>query len=620
MKKIIITLASVLCLAACHRETPPVDPEPNAPLEVTYNATYLAAGETLTAELAVVEDESSKPRTDLTIYVEAFENGAYCTLFDQTFPMEVKLAATDTRLTLDFPITDADIEGEHEVKFWFSAENTPIKGASTDIVITDVYHVTFCVKDSTEMHFTEGKAFELQANSPVPVAQDLHIGISVSAEDAQWFETLPQEIVIAKGESTGYGAVKAAKDGDEYYSDIFVDFTATVKNDSKYMAESFTLERLDCDTQRGDRLNDERWVYDDPDMPFFSKNTKAMWPACPSPQGVEMVGSNKHGQGSAHPNPKIAEQGWTLAGAYEFHAIDGWSYSRGALSGGIHPVAVANGWGEQATKSVEANMAVANTKYTDVTNEGILRMWACKETRAAQTGGSKSYSGGAMYGNKSINTTMQNTVSIVEGTRLEVRARVRGAVKGFNYAVWLMGNSNNNSVDWPTCGEIDIFENPVFIDDVENAKQTMHQTLHWGANADSGHHNPTENRKLDDVSNWNIYWVEIVDATTVRMGINGYTTREFKASDYADPQNWPFCKEKNPKGFSLLITPGLADSWTGANPATDDWADPAFLNLTYQQSITSELTPRLEIDWIRVWANENYDASQAPVNGQAKMF
>ena len=51
------------------------------------------------------------------------------------------------------------------------------------------------------------------------------------------------------------------------------------------------------------------------------------------------------------------------------------------------------------------------------------------------------------------------------------------------------------------------------------------------------------------------------------------------------------------------------------------WADPEFLDLTYEESKTSDLTPRMEVDWIRYWINENYTTDGAGgVNPNGKFF
>ena len=327
------------------------------------------------------------------------------------------------------------------------------------------------------------------------------------------------------------------------------------------------------------------------------------------------------------PNRNLADT-WTLLNAVEFHALDGWSYSRTALNAfGVRPALTANGWGAQTTQTIESTCYVSNDKFTDVTNDGYLRMWAANDpgTATAGTGDkSRTFGAAALYANKiGTNTTVPQHTVITVGTRIEVRARIRGALQGFNYAIWLMGNSNNGTTDWPECGEIDIMENPVPTPEIaaghsDLSLNTVHQTLHYGVPVDEVHANPTVNNVIQP-SEWNIYWVEIVDENTINVGINGVTTRTFTSSD--NSYEWAFNREVNPNGLHILLTAGLAAEWTLEEVNEGGWADPEFLGLTYEESKTSDLTPRMEIDWIRLWINENYTTDGAGgVNPNGKFF
>ena len=75
-----------------------------------------------------------------------------------------------------------------------------------------------------------------------------------------------------------------------------------------------------------------------------------------------------------------------------------------------------------------------------------------------------------------------------------------------------------------------------------------------------------------------------------------------------------------------LLTAGLAAEWSCGELTLEEvneggWADPEFLGLTYEESKTSDLTPRMEVDWIRYWINENYTTDGAGgVNPNGKFF
>lgn len=629
MKKLLAFLL-LFGMVACTEKQPEEIIGETTPLKVTLNSSSLCMGETLIVTVSVDDSKEGEElhRNDFQLYFEALESGTYTDLFSDFSP-EITFPCDQDEITVEFPVRDSGIKGEHTVLLWVSAAGRAIEGASRTITVSDYHYVSVSVKDSESGDVTEGGTFVLKASVSEPAPADLKITIVPESGVESDFVNLPSAITILKGQKSAESeAVTVSRDDGGKYDDRIWNFTAKVDN-GKYAVRSFSLTRIDCDAQKGDRLLDERWVYDNPDAPFYSELTKDSYLKCPSyrEDGVLMTKSATAGEGDPHPNRLLAAEGWTLLNAVEFHAIDGWSLSRSAKNNyGINPVAVANGWAEQSTVKVEMNCFIDNSKYTNVTDEGYLRMWSCKDNGSAKSGGGARYFGSAaLYANKAANSIAKNT-AITEGTRVEVRARLRGKLQGFNYAIWLQGN--NQVLEWPKYGEIDIMENPVSVTDVAGTSNTVHQTLHWGEVIDGKHANPTVNKQID-ASEWNIYWLEIVDATTVKLGINGVTTKVFTASDNntSNSYEWPFCNAFNPQGFHILLTPGVASDWAGSqnnmNQAqinAGEWADPAFRTMTYEESKTSDIAPRMEIDWIRYWKNSNYSDLNFGVNGNAKMF
>ena len=637
MKKLFIFLGFFGMVACSDDKTEDLLSGQRSPLEVTLNSTSLCRGETLTATIRfdATDENAVEERKDFQLYFESLENGVPSELFAE-FPAEVTFPADQEQITVDFPIKESGFTGEHTVKLWVSAEGRAITGAAQTITVSDYHYITVSVKDATSMDVVEGRTFVLQAQIAEPAQADLDIAIAPENEAAKGdFENFPSTLTIAKGETVAESAeITVSWDDGETQEDHDWNFIGTVAND-KYAVKSFTLTRIDNDLAKGDRLLDERWVYDNPDQAFYSTNTAAYnYLTCPSYKegDVLMTGSTVYGDGSKHPNRNLADT-WTLLNAVEFHALDGWSYSRTALNAfGVRPALTANGWGAQTTQTIESTCYVSNDKFTDVTNDGYLRMWAANDpgTATAGTGDkSRTFGAAALYANKiGTNTTVPQHTVITVGTRIEVRARIRGALQGFNYAIWLMGNSNNGTTDWPECGEIDIMENPVPTPEIaaghsDLSLNTVHQTLHYGVPVDEVHANPTVNNVIQP-SEWNIYWVEIVDENTINVGINGVTTRTFTSSD--NSYEWAFNREVNPNGLHILLTAGLAAEWSCGELTLEEvneggWADPEFLDLTYEESKTSDLTPRMEVDWIRYWINENYTTDGAGgVNPNGKFF
>ena len=56
-------------------------------------------------------------------------------------------------------------------------------------------------------------------------------------------------------------------------------------------------------------------------------------------------------------------------------------------------------------------------------------------------------------------------------------------------------------------------------------QNNAHQTVHMGNQATGTYKNPTTQNAISKMDQWNIYWVEIVDDHTIKMGINGKTTK-----------------------------------------------------------------------------------------------
>lgn len=637
MKKIAIILGLLGAVACSDDKTEDAAGGTKSPLEVTLNSISLCRGETLTATVRIDDSEEGEAlrQSDFQLYFEAIEDGAHTDLFAE-FPSEVTFPAGSESVTVDFPIRESGFTGEHTVLLWVSAEGRAITGAAQTVTIGDYHYVTVSIRDASSMDVVEGTTFVLQAEIAEPAEEDLVIAITPEDDSALGdFEDFPSTLTIAAGETVAEsGEVTVVWDDGETQEDHDWVFAGTVGNE-KYAVKSFTITRIDNDLAKGDRLQDERWVYDYPDQAFYSTSTEAYnYLTCPSYKegDVLMTRSTTYGEGSKHPNRNLADT-WTLLNAVEFHALNGWSYSRTALNAyGLYPALTANGWGAQDTQTIQETCYVNNEKFTNVTDDGYLRMWAAHDSGTATAGTgdkSRNFGAAALYANKiGTNTAVPQHTVITVGTRIEVRARIRGALQGFNYAIWLMGNSNNTSTDWPECGEIDIMENPVPTPTIAAGNSalslnTVHQTLHYGVPVDGVHANPTVYNVIEP-SEWNIYWVEIVDENTINVGINGTTTRTFTSSD--NSYKWAFNRDVNPNGLHILLTAGLAAEWSCGELTLEEvnaggWADSEFLNLTYEESKTSDLTPRMEIDWIRYWINENYTTDGAgSVNVNGKFF
>ncbi len=594
---------------------------------MSVNSTSLVGGQTLTVTIAYTDDaiHSGSP---FVIYFTAINTATTqdaSSLFTR-FTEHITFDPSEGTVSVDYPV--AEMDDTYTVRFTASATNHDLNDAQRTITLREgnveqgTEHIVALSITSGATALNEGSAFSITATADAAPETDLSIEVNVDESSAAYVSELPTTITIAAGETTGVSdELTMVDDGGAILDNMTIRFVGTA-SDEAYAVTPVSVIRVDTDEYVEPSLTDETTVYEKPGVPFYSSNLQNLYMNTDLYTNVGGTLMTKYDytsdtDGDPHPNSTLAAQGWTLLNACEFHPVgDGWGYPRSAEnSNGLHPVAVANGWGAQNTDGVQVRSYVDNTKFTNVTDDGILRMWSCLDS----DGQSISYGGetvtrycgtSAIYANKPNGNYVCNNTFIGEGTRVEIRARLCGELVGFLPALWLQGN--NTSETWPEYGEIDILENHPYEND-EDSWGHMYQTLHWGyvtSGESPTHANPDVETTGIDADAWNIYWVEIL-GDEVKMGINGVTTKTFTASDNPTNHtyNWPFCDSYSTQGFHILVTQGVA--WNAASMSTADlkagkYGTTTFQNMTYEESKTSDNAPRIEIDWIRYWKNDDY--------------
>ncbi|WP_289024003.1 BACON domain-containing carbohydrate-binding protein [uncultured Salegentibacter sp.] len=170
-------------------------------------------------------------------------------------------------------------------------------------------------------------------------------------------------------------------------------------------------------------------------------------------------------------------------------------------------------------------------------------------------------------------------VKFTTNMRVEVRYKSSGH-QGFNEALWFMGQSNydGQGIPWPDNGEIDLMESPF--------KNQAHFSLHTKNFSAKTGNAETASVNLPDETKWNIFWMEVLDDKIIG-GINGYQYFEHKKGDGGN-NDWPW---DNPAGMMMIITPGIG-GWSGEMP-----------------NMAAGEEAFMELDWIRVYTNDNFDAS-----------
>lgn len=600
-----------ITMTGCDDEQMAPLPKP-VPLALSVESNSLVMGEKLAMTFTVKDEQGAglAANEEFDIYLTAMDGSTDVskTVFDN-FPEMVTFPQGEKTFKISVPVKSSGITESVLMKLTAFARGYKMDGSEQAIKISDYYRTSASILGNSDLVVKEGDTFILHLQVDVPALEDVEVTVTPGAGEADFYENLPSSLTIPAGKtSVDSEPITMLTDGYPF-GDKKLTLTFTTESaHHPLLAEKMEITKQDIDTPLGSELEDERYVYTSPDVPFYSTKNEAAFKKWWGTKAAQAMPT-----GTPHPNEQLAAEGWKFVNAMEFHAIDG-QCRIAKNANGVCPV---RGFGAQNTAMVQKYMAVDINKYTDVTDEGYLKMWAVKEKTQATGGGGgeKEYGFSACFSGK---FTLANLFApqhtwLGVGTRIETRARVRGNKHGFNAAIWLQGNTQNilssEYSAWPRYGEIDIMENPVGV----TGRNVAHQTVHMGNQAKDAntYRNPTTHNTLDKMNEWNIYWVEIVDEQTIKLGINGKTTKVITPNDLgAARAEWPFNLEKNPKGFHYLLTLGAPSKWgLGFNDEQNPpvgW-DSGFASISYEASKTSQETPRMEIDWIRIYSNDNYN-------------
>ena len=236
-----------------------------------------------------------------------------------------------------------------------------------------------------------------------------------------------------------------------------------------------------------------------------------------------------------------------------------------------------------------SRVARVNNEHCSHVKGGVLHIWSKQEEDSIDNAYGKKvkYSTACYRTYKERNK--QFWCNFTENMRIEIRFKRTNTV-GFNDALWFMGN---NKKKWPANGEIDLLENPK-----KQINQTAHFTLHsenHHAGVIGGKGSVTATVDLEDMTQWNIYWLEWFPDRIVG-GVNGDAYFEHKRGSGGNI-DWPW-SDKN--GFYLIFSTGIStnpQAWPGKiEPSQWDEKNP----------------PSMFIDWIRVYTNAEYKGEKPP--------
>lgn len=275
--------------------------------------------------------------------------------------------------------------------------------------------------------------------------------------------------------------------------------------------------------------------------------------------------------GDSHPTVK----GWKFYTAHEFN-------------GSYGDKGVPAGWRLRDTP----HMARAGRVNPEcfVNHGGYLRLKSMRESEPLDNGHGVTVD----YSTWACNTpcggdTADIWCRFTDNMRVEARVR-RSSNTGMNDALWFMGDNDRG---WPASGEIDLMENPQ-----ASINNTAHFTLHSAnhyAGKEGGNGSTTANIDLVDMADWNIFWIEWLPDAIIG-GVNGQTYFTHCKGDNGNT-DWPW---SDPSGFYMLLSSGLSvnpHAWPGAADYSQ-WDD--------------NNPPHMDIDWIRVFVNDDYTGAPAP--------
>ncbi len=500
-----------------------------------------------------------------------------------------------------------------------------MNAAERPIVLSDKHYTIMSLKNNSDNTVKEYGYFVLLATVGAPAKEDVTIAIN-AGDDADKYENLPDKLIVKAGYKTaesGFIRIKGEQ-GPNSFTSVSMSFLSDSENHPVYGNEmEIKVTDTDAGLVAGTELTNEQWVYTDPDQIFISPDNKKSvekWDEIRAASALEIK------EGDPHPNEALAAEGWSFLNSYEFHPIDALTQGgKGVNEYGNRPPRFMAAQNVANTQKVQA---VVNDKYATMTQEGYLKMWCAYDPGISVTGeitGTRDFGVSALYASKfdgvptGADSWESSNVRILPGTRVEVRIRVRGKKHSFNSAVWFQGNIRG--VQWSTYGEVDLLENPATNSNPNGAWQTFH----WNdvSTSSGDKYKPSSGQKvISDMDEFDIYWMEWRDNNEIALGINGvetvcakrdgnYTGVANGTAAWNSSTHWPFTDEYNQEGLHLLFTFAGCNEWSlgeaAAEQAAKDgsWAND-FKHISYQDSKTSNDTPRMEIDWIRFYKKSTY--------------
>ena len=563
--KILPVCLLTIGLTGCEDETK-YRPLPEAvPLTMSINEKAFVMGEHLKVDIKVEPDADGNEvvaNEDFDIYFTAKAGTEDVANVFEPFSSIVTFPKGEKQIQVDFPVKTSGLVGTTTMEFVAFARGYKMANSSQGIKVSDYYRISMSLENNTENVVTEGGKFVLVAKVDKPSSVPLEVTITPKEGEEGRYDNLPSTLTIPAGRTSVKSAAVTIKQDYEMTGDLQLVLNLKSNSSSNPMtAPALTITMTDLESMADPDLYDMTTVYETPNIMFVSYDDDWF-------TGKE---SAKMDEGTAHPNAELGSQ-WKFDYAIEFH--------KNSTSGDYQKLG-------NATDANRGNVLKIDwIKYAKVTDEGELNICVGVDGTNYGTAG--------IHCCKSLGQMWaQNVTRIYPGMRIEMKVRLGGNRTGFVPMIEV-----KNPATATTCKEAK--QSICILKNVSGSAIT--QSVRGEVVSDA----KSVVSAIPKVEDYNIYWVELVDENTIKLGINGSTTLEV-TRDMLD--SWPFTKASTgtsvgAKGLYLVMRMDLFGEGNSVSSELPAGWDTELKSINPANYATEG--PRMIIDWIRFYVNDNY--------------
>ena len=552
-------------LTGCEDETK-YRPLPEAvPLTMSINEKAFVMGEHLKVDIKVEPDADGNEvvaNEDFDIYFTAKAGTDDVANVFEPFSSIVTFPKGEKQIQVDFPVKTSGLMGTTTMEFVAFARGYKIANSSQGIKVSDYYRISMSLENNTENVVTEGGKFVLVAKVDKPSSVPLEVTITPKEGEEDRYDNLPSTLTIPAGRTSVKSAAVTIKQDYEMTGDLQLVLNMESNSSANPMtASTLMITMTDLESMADPDLYDMTTVYENPNIMFISYDDDWF-------TGKETA---KMDEGTAHPNAELGSQ-WKFDYAIEFH--------KNSTSGDYQKL------GNATDANRGSVLKIDWTKYAKVTDEGELNICVGVEGTNYGTAG--------IHCCKSLGQMWaQNVTRIYPGMRIEMKVRLGGNRTGFVPMIEV-----KNPATATTCKEAK--QSICILKNVSGSAIT--QSVRGEAISDA----KSVVTAIPKVEDYNIYWVDLVDESTIKLGINGSTTLEV-TRDMLD--SWPFTKASTgtsigAKGLYLVMRMDLFGEGNSVSSELPAGWDTELKSINPANYATEG--PRMEIDWIRFYVNDNY--------------